>query len=177
MTVHFTQSYPIGEEGWHYEWISTESEPTYYEYVDGVLMNVSTSTTRDLWLAPGEVVQFEVLDSPSVMPQPAYPSRAWLSWYADTLEPAASYRIEELIDAEWVTAGTVFPGVGQTYFTWLSRVLEDDNVHHFRIVPVAFNKEEGLPLRLVVPMVRRPDPPAWSGTYDDNTGNLTVTVA
>lgn len=177
MTVSFTANYPIGSEGHHYEWVSDQVDPTYYEYVDGVLVSSGPQTWRDLWLAPGEMVQFEVLDSPSETPEPAYPSRAWLAWYADAVDPAYRYRVDEYVDSEWVQVGAVLPQLGQTYFTWLSRVLEDETTHQFRVVPVAFNGEDGLPLLITVPVVRRPDPPTWTGAYDSGTGNLTVTVA
>jgi hypothetical protein len=63
-----------------------------------------------------------------------------------------------------------------TPFTWRSRVLEDGATHRFRVVPVGQNGNDGTEQLFTLLMVRIPDPPAVTYTYN-GAGAPTVTIA
>jgi hypothetical protein len=62
------------------------------------------------------------------------------------------------------------------YFAWESRFLEDSASHRFRVVPVGQNGNEGTSREFLVLMVRIPDPPEVTYTYNGTPAN-TVTIA
>jgi hypothetical protein len=66
---------------------------------------------------------------------------------------------------------------GRRYFTWLTRVLEDQAQHQFRVTPVGSNGNAGAAKNFAVLMTRIPDPPSVSYSYDAGTGAVTIAAA
>jgi hypothetical protein len=170
MSVTITQT-RLGPTTILFQWSSTLSEPTYYVYLDGNLIDVTTRTYRVIDLAPYESVQIEVTDDPEETPADAWPGRLILSWYPVT--NALKYQIREYSDGEWTDRATVIAR-GEAIFRWTTPPLADVTQHQWRVVPVGDNNLEGNPLEYDVYMVRRPTPPDLALTYDDQTGVVTV---
>lgn len=175
MAVTITTDTQVGPTDWLWEWSSDlGGTPTYYLYVDGVLVATTTRPWYQVSLTPGEQVQFEVLDTDD-LPTPAYPSRVWLMW--DAVTDAATYRIDRWDGDSWEPVQTVTPAFGQTYFRVATAVLEDGVTHRYRVVPIAGDGNEGTAREYVIPVVRRPDPPDVAYTYDADTGEIVVSEA
>lgn len=176
MAVTLTEN-QIGPTTFQYTWTSDlGGTPTFYVYIDGILAFSTTNTFYTLTLEPGEGVQFEVLDSATTEPQPAYPGRMTFAWYAPA-ETVLRYRVEEYVDAVWTTIVSIVPALGQYYFRYTTRYLEDQTTHQFRVIPVGENEADGTAVYFAIPMIRRPDKPDVTFTYSQITGDATVAQA
>lgn len=174
MAVTFTADTWRGPNTRYFAWESDlGGTPTFYLYLDGLLLGSTTRTWKQLTVAPGEQVQFEVLDSPSAVPEAAYPGRGLLTWLPST--GAKKYRIDEHVASAWTQRALVTPIIGQTWFSWQSRFLEDGQAHQFRVVPLGDNSLEGTARNFTIDMVRRPDPPSFTAAW--SAGTITVDLA
>lgn len=147
--------------------------PTFYMYRDGQLIEASNRTWVQVELQPNETVQFDILDDVDALPAQAWPSRALLTWYA--VDGAAKYRVQEYVGATW-TQRALLDAAGKGYFRWESRVLEDGQVHQFRVAPVSESGIDGVAREFSFEMIRRPDVPAMTQTYNDD-GTITYEAA
>lgn len=179
MTVTFTENKRIDYEAWRFVWESTLGAGTiYYQYVDGVLDVVGPATERTFYLASGESIQFEVLDSALDSPQPGYPGRVQLGWVpGEELDVASYYLVEEWVVDEWLEHARVPGGEGLGSFVWESDSLDDVTTHLFRVTGVSDAGLSGAVDSYSVLMVRRPDSPDVDYVYDEGTGKITVDEA
>ena len=163
MNITVTQ---IGSRTWR--WKITDPVPgqTYYEYRDGLLVEVSTRTDRQIELGAGEIVRVEILDSPSADPEVVYSRKLELVW--NTVDGAASYRIDHYVGAAWVQDILVPAGAVMQY-SWITRALADGEIYHWRIVPVSASGQDGVALEGEVRIVGRPDI-LGAVTYDPEAG-------
>lgn len=165
----------LGGGAFRLDWASDLAAPTFYVYRDGVLATTTTRTSLVVGAADGESPLYEVLDDAAAVPGAAYPAYALLAWYASA--GAAGYRVEELdLPTGLWTERTSFTDEGGNYYVYRSRYLEDATTHRFRVTPLGANGNAGTPADFVVLMVRVPDAPAASFTYN-GAGTPTVTVA
>lgn len=123
---------------------------------------------------PGDSLQFEVLDKACSIPSLAFPGRATLNWRAQT--DATEYRVEEYVSAAW-TERQVIPANGSGSYVWQSRWLEDETTHQFRVVPVNSAGNDGTPLAFSMLLVRIPDVPRVTYTYNATTDKVTIAAA
>lgn len=146
-------------------------------YVGGVLVSSWTAPTTageiNLTIPPGDAPFVEVLDKACANPSIAYPGRITLQW--TTVTSAARYRIDEYVATVWTERATLTDN-GEGSFSWVSRWLEDVTTHQFRVVPISSAANEGTPITQTVLMVRHPDPPSVTYTYN-GAGTPTVTIA
>ena len=63
------------------------------------------------------------------------------------------------------------------YMQWMTRWLEDETSHQFRVVPVGTNGNEGTARTLTCLMVRNPTPPDVDYAYSNSTNKVTVSEA
>ncbi len=148
--------------------------PTFYIYADGILIDSTTRTWREVGVEAGEQIQFEVLDDVNATPVTAYPGRLFMTWVPVANDQ--SYRVEEFVSAAWVVRTTIQVGV-ETYFSFTSRYLEDVTTHQFRVIPVGTNEEDGSARPFTALMVRRPDRAEMALTYASGTAKVTVSAA
>ncbi len=152
-------------------WESTEGTPSYYIYLDGVLVHAAvTFETMEIAVADGQARTLEIFDTISHTPTPVQLGAVSLRWYATT--DASAYRIDEYVANAWVERTQITDG-GEWFFSWRSRNLEDVTSHRFRVVPL-LDDEEGTAQEMYFFMVRKPDGPGVDYSYDSGTGKVTI---
>lgn len=153
-------------------WTAT-SATSYYVYLDATLAAVVNRTWHQFTIGEGEQVQVEVCDSVSDVPATAYPGNALITWQRDS--EAATYLIQQYVTGSWTTLRTI-PDLGIPYFQYRSEFLTDCTSHQFRIVPVSASGIQGTPKEFTFQMVRYPDAPEATFTYDADTNLLAIAV-
>lgn len=178
MAVTFTESRIVsasaGLTTWHFAWTSDQEDPTYYLYQDGQLIAVTQQAWRYVVVASSERFLFEVLDDAEATPTVGYPGRVNVTW--TSVEGAYGYSVQEYVDGGWPQRQKIKDN-GEAWFSFQSRYLEDVTTHQFRVVPEFGEGIEGRPLNFTVLMVRRPDGPDLTYTYDDETHKVTIAAA
>jgi hypothetical protein len=157
---------------WRLTWSSDLPNPTFRVYRDGVLVETTTVATTVISVSLGQTPHIEVSDDVTDVLDDAYPDHLILTWGRSAT--AASFRVDEHVDDDWVRRGTLTAEAGRTYYEFRTAKLADDTEHTFRIVPVSSVGVDGDAVEHVVLMVRRPDPPLLAATYDDDTATITV---
>lgn len=147
-------------------------------YVDGALVASYDSEVdtfeRMVSVQPGDTVNVEVLDEEGTIPSPAFSARASLNWLA--VPNGFRYLVEEYIASSWTTVANLRAN-GRTAFTWLSRRLESDQSHQFRITAQDSAGNNASTTTVAFYMVRIPDVPTTTMEYDAGTGTVTIEEA
>jgi len=144
--------------------------PTFYIYVDGILITQTTATEYTLAVDPDQSYIVEILDDADEQPMQIFPGKARLGWFK--VEGVDYYRVDEYIDA-WVERIRMPENDG--YMKWPSRFLEDCQIHLFRVTPVGTDGNEGQAKEFSVLMVRYPDSPDVNYSHSATTHKLTIT--
>ena len=175
MSITYLQSRAHGLlGGWLVEVSSDLTNPTFYWYMDGELRAITREGRYVFPVAEGESAEIEVLDDANSAPQPVFPGRIDLEWAPVTAGAAVDYyRVDEYVGAVWTERARVKHVAGAHYYTYRTRLLEDQTTHQFRIVPVGVNGNEGTAATMSFPVVRRPDPPELSMSYNPATRTVT----
>ena len=174
MSVTIEQPQRVGPGAWRITWSSDLSDPTFYVYRDGRLIATTALTSLVFTIAAGESPVIEVFDDAATLPSTAFPGRVTLAWYA--IAAVDHYRIDEYVASVWTQRRRIRDD-GSGYFRWRSRFLKDVTSHQFRVVPVGTNGNAGTATSFTVLMVRHPDPPNLTTSYDSGTRQLTFTAA
>lgn len=160
--------------------ISDLSGTIYYHwYLDGAWLGVTTDPNFTLYLEPNEQATLICIDTndvdfDGVANAPAgYPARRALWWNKSTEADVDHYRVEyaagQSPPASWTLIGTVRDD-GRWSYQMLSPRLDDLTWYWFRIVPVDATGNEGTAIEIgPEKIVRTPDAPSYSATYDDGT--------
>ena len=170
MTVTISSNM-IAHNTWGLTFTSTEATPTYRIYLYGELVSVQTHEFYNLMVEDGEFPVIEINDDTTTQ-KDGYPGRFILAWFESS--GTDYYKIEEYYGGEWVERTKVYDN-GQTYYTWMSRFLEDETTHQFRITPVGTNGNSGTALSFSTLMVRYPDVPDVTFTLSDDDQKITIT--
>lgn len=163
---------------WKFVWTGTSP---YYVIRKGVLV-FPPSTTRTEWIFDHDDDQeppvVEVYDSTQVstasvqLTNPPYGMLQW--WHA---ENAAYYLVQkEVTDGAatyWVNVPPLIIDLGVGYYQYETPALSDETTTSYRVVAVDQNGAQNL-VEFDIPMVRNPDPPRITISYDAGTGNATV---
>jgi len=157
-----------GVLSWRLSW---SGSGTFYVYVDGFLYTTTTRTWYDVPVPAGAVLAVQVFDSSSDTPDDVHPCQFVFFW--ERSPDAVHYRIERYVDAAWSVVHRVHER-GQWIYNYRTAVLEDETEHQYRIVPVGSDGREGTAKTFTIKMVRRPDRPTQTITYDSGTGMLSV---
>lgn len=168
----------IDEICWRLRFTSDRTPPIPFRiYREGRLVSSFDSDVAsgeiDITASDGEFPFVEILDQEGALPSLAYPGHITLHWSG--VSGSASYRVEEFFLASWKLRQIVSDN-GQGAFTWLSRWLEDETQHQFRVIPMDIAGNLGTPLPLSVTMVRHPDTPVVDYVYN-GSGTPTVTIS
>jgi hypothetical protein len=146
----------------------------YRIYVDGV--HVKTTYQRryplhvDTELPVVDVLTAE--EDPTL--EDARSARIILTWWPSPL--AVIYRVEQYIDYMWVTLAEI-PDRGEAFFEFVTEPLADDTQHQFKVIPIHASGAEKPELLITHQMVRAPDPPDVTVTYQDGSGKVTIAEA
>ena len=160
-------------DGWKVVYSSGLSDPVFYIWVDGVRIIETRETEYLVSVGDGVFPVVDVFDDANATPDFARSARETLCWREVT--DAVSYRVEEYVASVWTARGSTVAD-GRGYYSFLTRALEDEAVHLFRVIPVDGAGNDGTALELEVPMRRVPDVPEGSAVYDSGTGKITVTI-
>ena len=170
MTVTIDSYKLISENNYELKWSSDLSSPLYYIYKGGSLFLTTYKEELEIILQPGENSVIEILDT-AAAPTTIYRDRVALWWYA--VDDVDYYCVDEYVDAEWVQRARI-PEDNRRAYQWITRSLEDVTEHKFRIVAVGINGSESTAREYTLLMVRNPDVPELTYTYDSNTNKLTI---
>ena len=144
-------------------------------YMDGVLVKTTYQRRAILHVDPDEFPAFDVLTAEETADlDDARSARLMLEWYASTL--ADYYRVQQYIDAAWVTIAEI-PDQGQDAFTFVTDALADDTEHQFKVYPMRSGGAAGTELSITRMMIRDPDPPDVDVEYNDTAGTVTISAA
>ena len=178
MTVTYSQPIRIDALAFRLPFSSDETTPVPFRVYDQgrLVKSFSSPNGTGEYIATvgdGESPFIEVLDRDCEQPAIAFPGRLTVNWLAIT--GATSYRVEELVSAVWTARQTILDtGVGA--YSWLSRWLEDVTAHQFRVIAIDAAANEGTALAFTATMVRHPDAPNVTYTYN-GSGQPDVTIA
>lgn len=170
MAVELGEAVPVGIGAFRVEWTVTPAASVRV-FQNGELITSGLLTEWVFTVTPGGSLFVEVLDDPNQVPLAWYDDRAMLVWEGDA--DVAKYRIEEFIDAAWTTRQTV-ENLGEPWFRWRTRRLEDEATHQFRVTPIGLQGAEAEPELFTATMARYPDRPDVTWSYDDGAGELTI---
>lgn len=143
-----------------YEYLFTETEDTE--------LYVTSSNGQ-----PPQIEVFDSTESASVPQGITYPASAILQWrgykYADY------YRIDKYISAQWVEQGAIGE-TGNGYYQFKAPIPSTDvDTSQYRIVTVD-KSGASTNADFSVTIIRNPDPPIFTASYNDVSGDLTLTV-
>lgn len=173
MAVTILERRSVGPTAWRLTWESDATPPVVYRiYIDGILVSKTTQTYRTFEMSLGDQLQVEIRDDDTA-PIYAYPGKLLLTW--EPVSGADKYNIQEYSGSAWTLRGVV-QSSGKTYYSFYTPTLADCETHQWRILPIGADGAEGTAKTFSVFMVRRPDPPTITATYDDETYKATVTV-
>ncbi len=162
-------------------WFTTELDPPFTVWLD----DIRVATLREEHQLGGlywTIVDTDQTGILTVMqgmgpPPMPYPARVTLAWYRS--DGAHHYRVDQYVDDAWEMVDRI-PGARYHwvrhgwYLTWRSARLHDAAQVRYRVVPEAAQHSPGAAVELETLMVRHPDPPAPTYSYDDETGLVTV---
>ena len=157
--VPIEEQQEVSPGNWRLFWLSAE-DGTFYVWRNGTLLTTTSSKWITVQLEPGESVYVEVYDSPTDVPTGKYSRRLVLEWAGH--EDAAWYTIEQYIDGEWTTVGSMYR---TDYHRYPTNVLPDCAESRFRITPVGTNGANGQPQYFSAFVVGYPDQVVTDVTY------------
>ncbi len=161
----------------------------FHWYLDGSYVGVSSSGTttgvRTFVVPPTEQVHVDVLDTidpdfdPIANAPAGFPAVRTLAWIRSVGATVASYRLEQSISGgAWSSIGTASDDPRRWEFTFLTAALNDLTQYGFRAVPVDVYGNDGTPVTLAAELiVRTPNAPAFTATFDAGTSKVTLAAA
>jgi len=157
----------------------------YHWYVDGQHVGGGLSPSRSFGLAAGDELRIEVLDTldpdfdPVLNAPTGWPARRTLWWVCSLDEDVRQYRIEQKQDSgAWTVIGLVPHEVGTWSHSLLTPRLVDLAEYQWRIVPVDSAGNDGAAITIGPErVVRSPDGPNFTATFDPETSQVTVAAA
>ncbi len=173
--VTFDPPQQVGANLWRFTWTSDQMDPEYRVYLDGQLVSVQTAEQFDVKVE-GEVSPvLEVLDSEDDVPNDAFPPYLRLGWLP--VSDAVRYLVQQY-DGGWVDVATLAAEADRAWYQYDTPGLADVTVHQWRVIPIDEAGNEGSALAFSVLMVRHPDPPDVTFTYDGAmAGTVTIEAA
>jgi len=162
----------------------------YHWYLDGAFVGSTQDTSWDFILEDGEQAHVEALDTnnadfdPITNAPDGYSARRTIWWVRSIstvarTEDVDHYRVEQQQDGgEW-TEIAVIPRDGDVWtYSVLTGRLTDLSTYAWRVTPVGENYEDGVTLTLASEIVvRTPDAPDFTITFDPDTDKITVAAA
>lgn len=155
-------------------WSSDLPDPEYTVYLNGVLaLSETTQESYEFAVASDRDFLLTVVDDGSA-PEIFFSGVVVLGWHAS--EEALAYRVDQWTGAAWSEIARVLDD-GRGWFEYETDVLDDGADEQFRVVAESATGAESTPFEVIVAMARNPDVPAWEGSYDSGSGDLTIAAA
>jgi hypothetical protein len=169
----------IGTNAWQYEYTGTapfeiqEKGRTRLSEITSTIYQVSNSDDEE----PPVYEIFDSTETPANSQGKLHPTFARLQWRGNmsVSDNTSHYRIEQYISSTWTVVQRL-ANFGLRYYSYESEALDDNTTHQFRIIPVDSQENDGPALQFDIDMVRNPDVPSISTSYDSGTGDLTVSA-
>lgn len=170
MSVTITEQSHVGLNQYRIVWSSNLTDPTYYVYRDGELIDTTKQTSIIITIDADEYPTIEVFDDSFAVPT-AYPSRITLRWYStpDTY----CYKVQERVQGTWIDRIQI-DDLGQGYFIWTSSYLADCSLNRFRVLPIGTNGNEGDAAPYSYSIARNPNPPDVQYIYNSVDRKVTI---
>jgi len=156
----------------------------YYWYMDGAYVATTVAPERAFSLVPGEQVRIEVIDSwdlnfdPVANAPVGWPARRAIWWCRSSDEDVDHYRVEQKKGSgDWEVLGSV-AAAGRWSYSYLSTQLDDLATYRWQVVPVDAAGNDGTAIEIgPEKIVRTPDAPDFTATYDSGTEKVTFAAA
>ena len=157
----------------------------FHWYLDGVWQAVSTSNQYSFVIAPGEQARVECIatntvDLDYIANAPNTPAaRVALWWIRSTDTDIKEYKVEQQKDGgDWSTIATVAYQAGAWDYRITSPRLDDLGSYAWRVSSVDAAGNVGTATTLTArTIVRTPDAPEFTATFDDGTTKVTFAEA
>lgn len=151
-------------------WSSDLTNPLYRIWRGGVRIDVTRRNWGVFALDGGDARDIVIADD-SAVPSGTAEKHAVLLW--DAVAATAAYRVEQSIDAAWVTLHEVADD-GRQLYQWRTPLLPAGTATSFRVTPIGTNGNDGTPVTPTVTLAGQPDPPEVAATYD--LGTMTISA-
>jgi len=166
--------------------VTSDLTPAYYHwYVDGAWVGMTVVGSRSFVLEAGDDVRIEVQDTndpsyDSIANAPeGWPARRTLYWVRSTDADVLAYLIEQQREAAAFTMIGRVPQLADVWsFSFLTPRLDDLTNYTWRITPVDAAGNSGTPVTIgPEKIVRKPNAPNWTLTWNSGTQFITVSAA
>ena len=155
----------------------------FYWYLDAAFVASTVSGTKSFVLERDDQARVDVLDSidpafdPVANAPVGYPARRSVSWVRSLDDDVGSYRVDQRQDGgSWTAIGSVPHEANRWSYSVLSPRLVDLDGYEWRVVPVDLSGNDGTALSLgSAVVVRTPDAPRFTVSFDDATARVTFT--
>lgn len=160
----------------------------YHWYLDGAYMGQTTAPSFSFSLGAGEQARIDVVDTldagfdPLAAPPAFFPGRYTIHWVRSLSGDVQQYVVEQRIGTggdPWTEITRVPHNVNAWDYQLLSGKLVDLTAYDFRVRSAdgAGNVEAGGLAQMDVNVVRVPDAPNWTFTYNPATDRVTFAAA
>lgn len=157
----------------------------YHWYIDGAYIASTMSPAYSFYLAEDECVRVTCIDTnnasyDAIANAPAgYPARRSLWWVRSIDSDVSHYRVEQNKDAAgWTEIGIVHHDDTQWSYSFLTEPLTDLSSYQWRVYPVDAAGNDGTVITLgAETVVRTPDAPDFTISFDGDTDTVTYTAA
>jgi len=157
----------------------------FHWYIDGAFVATTRSPSRSFFLELGEQVRIEALDTtdpdydPIANAPAGYPARRSIWWVRSTDSDVKRYRVEmQKNGGAWSTVAIVNHRPGVWMYRALTGRLDDLSSYVFRVIPIDAAGNDGTAVTLETEkIVRTPDAPAFTISFDEPTAKVTFSAA
>jgi hypothetical protein len=154
----------------------------YHWYLDGLYVGVTEANEQSFYLDPDEQARVECVDTNSATFDPVanapegFPARRTLWWVRSLATDVEHYRVEQQAEGSqtWTTIGLVEHEADRWHYSLMTDRLDDLTTYTWRVVPVDTLGNDGTATTIgPEKIVRAPDAPDWTLSYDEGTDQVT----
>jgi len=157
----------------------------YNWYIDGDYITTTTAPTYSIFLEIGDQVTVSITDTtdpnfdPIANAPEGYSPRRSIYWLRSTDSDVAKYKVQQKKDAgAFDTIAEIVDVSGKWEYDLLSPRLDDLADYTWRIIPIDVAGNEGTTTDIgPVTVVRTPDAPDFTNTYNSGPTTVTFTAA
>jgi hypothetical protein len=156
----------------------------YHWFADGLYVGHTLAANKFFVLGDGEQLKIEVIDTldpvynVAAAAPLAYPARRTLSWVRSIDADVAYYEItEQAGTADPVVLGTVLANAKTWDYSYRTGRLTDLTTYTWTITPYDAAGNAGTPLVITELVVRVPEAPGFTATFDEGTTLVTIAGA
>lgn len=170
MAVNIISTTQIDQNLYKITFSSDKISPTYYIYVNGVLHSVQTEEEITIKTNPSETLKIEIYDDENEIPAIGENGNVIIN--LEKNQNVAKYEIYKLGDVDYELVQVV-ENKGLRAPTYISPLLADEEVHQYKVYAVGFNSNKSKVRDFSIFVVRPPDVPSITQSYDEEDGEVT----